>query len=141
MADRDDEHLRLLEIFHYVVAGVVGLFSLFPVIHLVVGLSILSGKMDKPSGTPAPAVLGWLFVVFASSAILLGLTFAICLAVAGRCLRARRRYTFCLVMAGLACMFMPFGTVLGVFTILVLLREGVKARFQAARGGATPLEA
>ena len=141
MADRDDEHLRLLEIFHYVVAGLAGLFSLFPVIHLVLGLVILSGKMDEPGGTPAPAALGWVFVAFASCAILLGLTFATCLAVAGRCLRARRRYTFCLVMAGLSCMFMPIGTVLGVFTILVLLREGVRARFQAARGEGTPREA
>jgi hypothetical protein len=38
-------------------------------------------------------------------------------------------YTFCLVMAGVACMFMPFGTVLGVFTIIVLLRDSVKELF------------
>ena len=30
---RDEEHLRILSIFHYVVAGIVALFSLFPVIH------------------------------------------------------------------------------------------------------------
>jgi hypothetical protein len=28
--NQDDEQLRLLAIFHYVVAGVAGLFSLFP---------------------------------------------------------------------------------------------------------------
>jgi len=55
--------------------------------------------------------------------------FAVCLALAGRFLAQRRRYYYCLVMAGIACMFMPFGTVLGVFTIIVLLRESVKELF------------
>jgi hypothetical protein len=35
-------------------------------------------------------------------------------------------------MAGLACMFMPFGTVLGVFTIIVLVKENVKGMFRGA---------
>jgi hypothetical protein len=36
---------------------------------------------------------------------------------------------FCLVMGGVECLFMPFGTVLGVFTIIVLMREPVKQLF------------
>jgi hypothetical protein len=38
-------------------------------------------------------------------------------------------YTICFVMACGECMFMPFGTVLGVFTILVLNRQSVKGLF------------
>lgn len=38
---------------------------------------------------------------------------------------------YCLVMAGIECMFMPFGTVLGVFTIIVLMRESVQKLFAA----------
>lgn len=53
---------------------------------------------------------------------------------AGRALAQRRRYTFCLVIAGVACMFMPFGTVLGVFTIIVLLRDSVKELFATGGG-------
>jgi hypothetical protein len=34
-------------------------------------------------------------------------------------------------MAGIECMFMPFGTVLGVFTIITLTREPVKQLFGA----------
>jgi hypothetical protein len=34
-----------------------------------------------------------------------------------------------MVIAALLCMFMPFGTVLGVFTIIVLVRDSVKALF------------
>jgi hypothetical protein len=36
---------------------------------------------------------------------------------------------FCLVMGGVECLFMPFGTVLGVFTIIVLMQEPVKQLF------------
>jgi hypothetical protein len=32
-------------------------------------------------------------------------------------------------MAGVECIFMPFGTVLGAFTLVVLLRESVKQLF------------
>ncbi len=72
---------------------------------------------------------GWLFIVVGAMAISLGWTLALLVLIAGRQLAARRRYTYCLVVAGLECLFMPFGTVLGVFTILVLARPSVKALF------------
>ncbi len=51
-------------------------------------------------------------------------------AYAGRCLRARKNYTFLLVMAALNGTFiMPLGTLLGVFTFVVLMRPSVKALF------------
>jgi hypothetical protein len=123
------DHLKLLSVFHYIVAGLAALFSLFPTIHLAVGIAMVSGVM-KDAKDPFPlALMGWLFIIFASCFILCGLTFATCLFMAGRYLQNRKRYTFCLVMAGIACMFMPFGTVLGVFTIVVLLKEDVKEMF------------
>jgi hypothetical protein len=39
---------------------------------------------------------------------------------------------FCLVMAGIACIFMPFGTALGVLTIIVLMRDSVRELFGVA---------
>ena len=35
--NQDTEHLRLLAIFHYVVAGLAALFSLFPLLYTTVG--------------------------------------------------------------------------------------------------------
>ena len=128
----DSEHLRLLSIFHYVVAGLATLFSLFPLIHLAVGLAMVFGRLDAASKDPAPRLMGWFFVLFAAAWILSGLTFAASVAFAGRFLRQRRRYLYCLVVAGVECMFMPCGTVLGVFTILVLLRPSVKEVFEGA---------
>lgn len=125
----DDEQLKLLSIFHYVVAGLAGLFSLFPLFHLFFGIVMVRGGFDNPKDTFPVELMGWFFIIFSVCFICAGQAFAWCLFVAGRNLAARRRYTFCLVMAALACIFMPFGTVLGVFTIIVLTKEQVKARF------------
>lgn len=37
---------------------------------------------------------------------------------------------YCLVIAGLSCLFMPFGTVLVVFTLITLMKEPVKELFE-----------
>jgi hypothetical protein len=37
-------------------------------------------------------------------------------------------------VAALSCAFMPFGTVLGVFTIVVLVRPSVKQLFESSGG-------
>jgi hypothetical protein len=133
-ANQDAEHLRLLSIFHYVCAGLAALFACFPLIHLAFGLVLLlAPELFGPAKDPPPPFLGWFFVILAGLIMVLGWTFAGLMAWAGRNLARRRRYTFCLVMAALACMFMPFGTVLGVFTIMVLVRPSVKALFDPPR--------
>ena len=131
--NQDLDHLRLLAIFHYVVAAMAGLFSLLPIIHLAIGIAVITGHLDgRHGGQAMPALFGWLFVAFASAWMLLGFTFAICLVLAGRFLARRRHYLYCLIMACVACTFMPLGTVLGVFTILVLMRPSVKELFGQA---------
>jgi hypothetical protein len=126
----DNEHLKLLSIFHYVVGGMAGLFARFPIFHLIFGLFFILApeKFDHGSQQP-PALIGWFFVVFASVFILAGWTLAVLVLMAGRFIARRKHYMFCFVMACVECMFMPFGTVLGVFTILVLHRSSAKELF------------
>lgn len=129
---QDEDHLRLLSIFHYVVAGMAALFSLFPIIHLIFGLFILLAPETLDSkGERPPAFLGWLFVVFPAVIMFIGWIFAAFVFAAGRFLAQRKHYLFCLVTAGVECIFMPLGTALGVFTIIVLTREPVKQLFNA----------
>jgi len=126
---RDLQHLQLLSVFHYVVAALIALFSMLPLIHLGIGIAMVTGAFDGDQAPP-PALVGWGLIAFASAFILSGLTIALLVALAGRALARRRRYTFCCVMAGVACVFMPFGTALGVFTLIVLLRPGVRELFE-----------
>jgi hypothetical protein len=130
MSNQDEEHLRLLSIFHYVCAGFAALFACFPILHLLLGLAIfLRPEFFGSRGDQPPAFVGLLLFFFAAAMILLGWAFAACLAWAGHCLSRRKNYTFCIVMGGIACAFVPFGTILGVFTILVLIRPSVKILF------------
>ena len=131
--NEDTQHLRLLSIFHYVVAGMLALISMFPIIHLAMGIAIVAGAFDDvEKGTPPPAFFGWIFILLPGAFILCGLTMAVGIAIAGRRLNQNRSYMFCLVVAGIECMFMPVGTVLGVFTIIVLMRPSVKEMFGVA---------
>ena len=129
----DDDHLRLLSIFHYLVGGLIALFGCFPIIHVVVGLFLIFSPetLKESKGEPPPALFGLLFVVAGAAIIAMFWIFAGCLIASGHFLSARKNYLFCLVMAAIACTCSPFGTVLGVFTIIVLMRESVKQAFAA----------
>jgi hypothetical protein len=128
---QDSDHLKLLTIFHYVVAGMVALWGSFPIIHLLVGLGLVFGSFNssKP-GEPPLEVVGLLFVLLACAFITIGWTLAVCTFFAGRNLARRQNYMYCLVVAGvMAAVCMPFGTILGVCTIIVLMRPSVKEAF------------
>jgi hypothetical protein len=134
--NRDEEHLQLLAIFHYVVAGVAALFSFLPLLYTTVGaIFIFAARhgMAKPGEDLPPEFLGWIFAVLGALLFLIGIAMAICILIAGRSLALRKRYSFAFVMACIECLFIPFGTILGVFTIVVLSRESVKALFSAAQ--------
>ena len=126
--NQDQEHLKLLSIFHYIVGGLAALFSFFPVIYLILGILFLISP-HRMGGNPPPPFLGWIFTILGGGIMLMGWAFAVCVILIGRFIAKRKHYIFCLVISGLNCLFMPFGTVLGVFTIIVLVRPSVKAMF------------
>ena len=131
--DRDAEQLNLLAIFHYVVGGLALLFSFFPLFYSVIGGFLLYAAEHPTNQEPPPAFLGWIFIVLGAVFFLAGVTMAICILIAGRCLSRRKGYSFALVIACIECLFVPFGTILGVFTIVALSRESVKALFSGTR--------
>ena len=127
--DRDTEQLNLLAIFHYVVGGLAAVFSFFPLLYSVIGGFLLyAAEHPGPNNhEPPPTFLGWMFIVLGAVFFLAGVIMAMCILFAGRCLSRRKGYSFALVIACIECLFVPFGTILGVFTIVVLSRESVKA--------------
>jgi hypothetical protein len=130
--NQDKEHLHLLAIFHYIVAGLAALFSFFPLLYTTIGAIFIFAARHgtpKPGEELPPEFLGWIFVGLGSFLFLLGITMAICILIAGRCLSRCKCYSFALVMACIECLFIPFGTVLGVFTIIALSRESMKSLF------------
>jgi len=62
---QDSEHLQLLAIFHYVVAGLAAFLSFFPLFYSVIGGFLLyAAQHPSPNNQePPPAFLGWIFIV------------------------------------------------------------------------------
>ena len=136
--EQDREHLRLLVVFHWVLAALTALFAFVPVLHLVIGLAMIgTAGRNRPHDEAAP-IIGAVFVAVALAMIALGLALAGALALAAHSIRERRRRTFCLVVAGIACLFVPLGTLLGVFTIVVLTRDSVRPLFELRESALRP---
>jgi hypothetical protein len=126
---RDREHLKLLSIFHFVFAGLALVVMGFLCLHYFVIHTIFSNpdmwKTQKDSMPPPKAFLDafvW-FYVFMGVILLTGLVLNV---LSGLFLRQKRHRVFSLVIGGLNCLQIPFGTALGVFTIVVLGRESVR---------------
>lgn len=133
MSDESLGHLRLLSIFHYVYGGIVAVFSLIWLIYVVLGIFMATspGFVDaKGPGEAPPEAVGWILSGFGLVLMVIGWSVAALLIVAGRNLSRLRHHTYCMVIAAIACIFMPLGTVLGVFTLVVLTKPDVKELFE-----------
>ena len=93
--DQDQEHLRLLSIFHYVLGGLAGLFACLPILHVVAGIAMVSGMFPaRPDQQQPPAILGWFFIGGGIFAIVAGWAFAGGMLLAGRWLAQRNATPF-----------------------------------------------
>ncbi|CAN5449303.1 hypothetical protein BH09VER1_BH09VER1_35770 [soil metagenome] len=148
------ERLRLLSL-GYKISGVIGVVMVsFLLFHLVIFTTISflpptaftppakssssqveSGSRVEPSSPRHDAlfpffifriVAGVIGLVILSGWILGALTFY-----AGHCLARRQHRTFIQVMAALNCLWIPYGTLLGVFTFIVLNTPEAEAEFPA----------
>ena len=129
----DQKHLRLLSIFHYIVGGMLVLFACIPLIHLSIGIAVMSGAFNGTNnGNPPPELIGLLFAVMGGLFFVIGQALAWLIIYSGRQIKNRKNYMFSFIIACLMCMFMPFGTILGVLSIIVLSRESVKHLYEKA---------
>lgn len=134
----DVDHLKLLTVFHFVLAGlsVVGLGFLF--LHWAMMHAVLDSPdlWKNSKGAPPPKEFFSflkIFYVFAGSTALLSGAGNL---ISGLCLHRRVGRTFSIVVAAVNCLGFPFGTALGVFTLVVLFRDSVREVYEA--GGTSP---
>lgn len=138
MNPQQEQYIKLVSVLNYILAAIFALFGCFPFVHVMIGLLALTGKLKDDSGREMPAFFGWLFVLMPGCFILCAWIMAALAILAGRRLGQRRSYQYCFVVACIECLFMPLGTLLGVFTLILLLKPEVKAAFDANLESSSP---
>ncbi len=129
----DEEHLKLLRIGYIVAGAADGFFALFPLIYVLFGIFIAASAPGGRPGEPNPAMFGLIFVLVGLGASFFFAVQAALKFMTARALGRAQSRMLCYITAGLSCLQMPWGTLLGVFTFLVLGRESVKERFEPGR--------
>ena len=134
LPNKDEEHLKILSILHYVLAGMLALGGVLLVAHfLIMNIMMTSPQfLDGDGSPPPPEVLGimrGLYVVLAFFLIIEVVLNVLC----ALDLKGNNSRTLSLITSGLNCLNFPLGTALGVFTIIVLMRPSVIARYQSKK--------
>ena len=134
----DNDQLKLLVISHYILGGFSALGILFLGLHYFIMSSVFRNphflrEIEKNSESEIPFAPAELLDYFVWIYVLMGF-FAVGIAVlntlSARFLALRENRTFSFVVAGINCLQMPFGTILGVFTFIVLLRDSVRGSYE-----------
>lgn len=127
----DHEHLKLLSIAHYIYGVLQGLVSCVLIFHFGLGLLMVVAPhvFGGHHQQAPPAWVGLLMSGFAGVIMFLGWLFAALTIYSGICIKRRQYRIYSLVIAAINCLSFPFGTALGVFTFIVLLRDSVKQQY------------
>ncbi|RBP47484.1 hypothetical protein DES53_101281 [Roseimicrobium gellanilyticum] len=142
--DRDEDHLKMLALFHFIVAGIAAAGFAVTVTHYMIMKSILGSRVQmvtSSSGeelaiiTPMPPLMKWGYV-FALVLFIGGITLN---GLSGWFLLKHRHRKFSLATAAFNCVQFPIGTILGVFTFIVLNRSTVRLKYYAAHAPHLPL--
>lgn len=133
--------LRLLSIGYYIQGGISAFYTLlmlgYSAFASAVFANILKTAGESGQQEIPPALVSIISLLLA---MMLGIAcaYTACLFLAAYWLRHSRNMLFLQVLAALNCLAIPYGTVLGIFTFMVLQRPTAKQIF---RKTAAPLAA
>ena len=129
---KDDDQIKLLAVFHFILAG-LALFGIgFLGLHYFIMHTVFANPQmwkNNPGAGPPPEIFAVLVWFYVAAGVLLVLVIVLNV-LSGVFLRQRKHRMFSLVVAGLDCVQIPFGTALGVCTMMVLFRETVRQSYE-----------
>jgi hypothetical protein len=130
--NKDLNHLKLLGTLHITWGVLAILFGLlFGIIYVAIG----ANTSVEISGNISPNAAHEIFLVIGIAAVVLSSIYGILMIMAGGMLRKHRGYGFCFFVSILDLLGFP-SLILGIFTLIVLVRPTVKELFKG--GGALP---
>lgn len=134
----DEEHLRLLSIFHYIAGAITLFISLIFLAQFFLFSFIFDEVMKNIMNI---ALVGYyefnpdffsLLIYLWMVLFLLFIAFGIAQIISGKYLRAKKHRIFSFIVAVINILFFPYGTILGIMTIIVISRSSVVALYQTS---------
>ncbi|MBC8378274.1 MAG: hypothetical protein H8E62_03780 [Planctomycetes bacterium] len=123
--------LDLISIFHYVVAAIIYLKGAVAFVFMGIGSIAMMGILaDQPADMEALVVIGLLFFMVPMMFLTVSWTAATLVLFAGRRIANRTNLTYCQIVAGIECLCVPFGTILGIFSLITLTKPENKEIFK-----------
>jgi len=118
-------NLRLLGVFYIL----LGVFSLPALLVLALHGPILDQlAQSAPDPETIELIRRIINVSIVGFAVLILVHVAACFYI-GACFRKQKHHTLCLIAAVFCCLSFPLGTILGVFSLVVLMKEEAKFLF------------
>jgi hypothetical protein len=132
----DEEHLRLLSLGYMISAAISAFFSLIGLMYVFMGVMMSALFAHAPevatkTGQEPPAFIGWIFAGIGLGFFLFMIALAAAKFRVVFCINHRRSRAFCMVVAGISCLGVPYGTILGVFSFMVLGRDSIARQFDS----------
>jgi hypothetical protein len=129
----DEEHLKLLSLGYMISAGITAFSSLFAPIYVAMGImiSLASPEAAADAGEEFPAFVGLVFAGIGLAIFLFMIALAAAKFWVALCIKRRKSRTFCMIVAGISCLGIPYGTLLGVLSFIVLGRTSVAQLFSS----------
>jgi len=134
----DEEHLKLLSLFHYISGGLTFAFSFFFVFQFIIFFTILNNlpfdKFDTVltgGHNMAPVFFNFFYYLWLII-FLIFIVIGILEILAARFIKLRKYRVFTFIIGILNLFSFPYGTILGVMTIIILNRYSVVALYNSS---------
>ena len=130
----DDEHLKLLSYGYLIEGCLTVVFSCFFIVYLIF-LSTVAKGFDQfnqeldPQNIPPSQIFDIFFYVL-GAIIVLGVLYGIAKIISYRFIKQRKHRMFTYIVGIPGMIFFPYGTALGVATIIVLSRSSVIEQYK-----------
>jgi hypothetical protein len=120
------DRLAVLANAHWVLAGLVFIAASVPAFYASLGLDLVFNAAAPHS---TRAATGWRILVTGLAWVLAAFAYVLLLITSARAIRLRRRYKLVVATNVLSLLFVPFGTALGLVTLVALRDEEILLAF------------
>lgn len=127
----ESQTLDLISIFHYVLAALIYFKGAISFLFIGIGTIAVAGILSEKPDDMHIGLLAVVLIFYVGPLIFLCLMWAMAtlILIAGKRINKRTNLMYCQVIAGLECLCVPFGTILGIFSLIKLTKPEFKEAF------------